>query len=172
MLPIEKISLRLSDPRRRDWAKAIIYRRYGHLPRNVARKYRYRQGIIDYESSANYYFVLAVERLCHQEHPNPIGYIIRHISGGINNDIRAEQRQKQSVMNKEQLDHLFINKKVDLASTFMIEELGCSPRQLQILELLLAGHTREEIRLKLELPPSTVRTEISKIRAIYLRKNK
>ncbi|HEV7233211.1 MAG TPA: response regulator transcription factor [Sphingorhabdus sp.] len=45
----------------------------------------------------------------------------------------------------------------------MIEHLGISPREYQVLEMLAAGHANKVIARRLSISPNTVKTHVAKV---------
>lgn len=50
-----------------------------------------------------------------------------------------------------------------VANTRILETLGISGRELEVLELLAAGHPNKEIARKLELSPNTVKSHLANL---------
>lgn len=50
-----------------------------------------------------------------------------------------------------------------VANTQVLGSLGISGRELQVLELLAAGHPNKEIARRLELSPNTVKTHLANL---------
>jgi DNA-binding CsgD family transcriptional regulator len=50
-----------------------------------------------------------------------------------------------------------------VANTQVQETLGISGRELEVLELLAAGHSNKEIARRLDVSPNTVKTHVTKL---------